>query len=78
MLAHTRQTPLASQFPNPLLGTLQVPGEVSQGVTCLPCGAGGQERQGAPDEPVIMNPMRHNIPAHIRNAADLANLSLDS
>ena len=30
-----------------------------------------QEREGAPDSPVIMNPMRHNIPAHIRNAEDL-------
>ena len=30
-----------------------------------------QEREGAPDSPVIMNPLRHNIPAHIRNAEDL-------
>ena len=30
-----------------------------------------QEREGAPDQPVIMNPMRHNIPAHIRNAGVL-------
>ncbi|CAK0785463.1 hypothetical protein CVIRNUC_008672 [Coccomyxa viridis] len=29
------------------------------------------EREGAPDSPVIMNPLRHNIPAHIRNAEDL-------
>lgn len=36
-----------------------------------------QEREGAPDSPVIMNPMRHNLPAHIRNAEDLAAMSLD-
>jgi hypothetical protein len=43
-------------------------GDVSQwtyGVSFL------QEREGAPDEPIIMNPLRHNIPAHIRNAEDL-------
>ena len=33
---------------------------------CLP-----QEREGCPDSPVIMNPLRHNIPAHIRNGEDL-------
>lgn len=30
-----------------------------------------QDREGCPDSPVIMNPLRHNIPAHIRNAEDL-------
>ncbi|CAL5224290.1 g6956 [Coccomyxa viridis] len=29
------------------------------------------DREGCPDSPVIMNPLRHNIPAHIRNAEDL-------
>lgn len=33
-----------------------------------------QDREGAPDEPIIMNPLRHNLPAHIRNAEDLKSL----
>ncbi|BDA46804.1 hypothetical protein COCOBI_09-2570 [Coccomyxa sp. Obi] len=31
-------------------------------------------REGAPDEPILLNPLRHDIPAHIRNAEDLKNL----
>ena len=34
-----------------------------------------QEREAAPDDPVIMNPFRHNIPATIRNAGDLPDIS---
>ncbi len=33
-----------------------------------------QEREAAPDDPVIMNPFRHNIPATIKNAGDLPDL----
>ncbi|KAL0054975.1 hypothetical protein WJX82_005335 [Trebouxia sp. C0006] len=33
------------------------------------------EREAAPDDPVIMNPFRHNIPATIRNAGDLPDIS---
>lgn len=33
------------------------------------------EREASPDDPVIMNPFRHNIPATVRNAADLTDLS---
>lgn len=29
------------------------------------------EREAAPDDPVILNPFRHNIPATVRNAANL-------
>ena len=36
-----------------------------------------QEREGAPDQPIVMNPMRHNLPARIRNAADLAAMTLE-
>ncbi len=29
------------------------------------------EREAAPDDPVILNPFRHNIPATVKNAANL-------
>ncbi len=29
------------------------------------------EREAAPDDPVILNPFRHNIPATVKNVADL-------
>ncbi len=29
------------------------------------------EREAAPDDPVIVNPFRHNIPATVKNAANL-------
>ncbi|KAL3149149.1 hypothetical protein ABBQ32_001984 [Trebouxia sp. C0010 RCD-2024] len=32
------------------------------------------EREAAPDDPVIMNPFRHNMPATIRNVGDLPSL----
>lgn len=33
-----------------------------------------QEREASPDDPVIMNPFRHNIPATIKNVGDLPQL----
>ena len=33
------------------------------------------EREAAPDEPVLLNPFRHNIPATVRNVADLPDLN---
>lgn len=33
------------------------------------------EREAAPDDPVIMNPFRHNMPATVRNVADLPDIS---
>ncbi|DBB11973.1 hypothetical protein WJX82_005794 [Trebouxia sp. C0006] len=30
------------------------------------------EREAAPDDPVILNPFRHNIPATVKNAANLS------
>ncbi|DBA89614.1 hypothetical protein WJX79_000665 [Trebouxia sp. C0005] len=33
------------------------------------------EREAAPDDPVIMNPFRHNIPATVKNSASLPDMS---
>ncbi|KAK9803807.1 hypothetical protein WJX73_001403 [Symbiochloris irregularis] len=35
------------------------------------------EREGAPDEPVILNPFRHNVPATYRSIDDFPNLEKD-
>ena len=35
------------------------------------------EREAAPDQPVVLNPHRHNIPASVRSAADLPSLKDD-
>ena len=36
-----------------------------------------QEREGAPDEPVIMNPFRHNVSATYRSIDDFPDLAVE-
>ena len=36
-----------------------------------------QEREGAPDEPVLLNPFRRGLPATVRNAEQLAEFGKD-
>lgn len=33
-----------------------------------------QEREGAPEKPILLNPFRNNVPAYIRNRGDIENL----
>ncbi len=40
--------------------------------TVVRCSVREQEREGAPDEPILMNPFRRGLPASVRNAEQLA------